>query len=494
VDDALLERLRDRGVWVRRGDVLLAGSASDGAVILEEIHRLGLDCQLVFNRSELMILPAGVTKGSGLFDALGDLGVSRHSAVGVGDAENDHALIDVCEVGVAVSDAVPSLKASADRVLTCPNGAGIVELLRMIDGPDPAPMHSRRWRVHLGTALDGSPVSIPSSQVNVLVCGESGEGKSFLAGLMAEGLIAQGYTVLIVDPEGDHAALDRLRGVVVVDGRDGLPSPDRIIHLLNTRFTSVVLDMSMVPECQRHDYLRDLAVEVERSRAEHGLPHWVIADEAHISTAGLQEVAGFGTPTPAGRWGYCLISYRPDLIEPEPLALIDAVIALGPTAAASPFTTGLLAEVSRRDEAGVADLLRQVPRGGGLLVTHPRLGPPSVFSVGSRFTEHRRHLRKYAQVQLPDERAFHMRDGEDHVVGVAGDFTDLVHLLQACPDSALEHHADHCDLSRWIGDVFADRSLAAAVAAIERHLADGSLDCTHARQQVMDSVRRAYHV
>jgi len=38
------------------------------------IRRLGLDHQLVRNRGELMVLPAGVTKATGLLEALADLG------------------------------------------------------------------------------------------------------------------------------------------------------------------------------------------------------------------------------------------------------------------------------------------------------------------------------------------------------------------------------------------------------------------------------------
>ena len=82
--------------------------------------RLGLDCQLVRNRSVLMILPAGVTKGTGLLEALAVVGLSRHNAIGLGDAENDHSLLDVCEVGVAVANAVDAIRAHADIVLTLP--------------------------------------------------------------------------------------------------------------------------------------------------------------------------------------------------------------------------------------------------------------------------------------------------------------------------------------------------------------------------------------
>ena len=50
-----------------------------------------------------MILPAWVTKGAGMTEALADMGLSRHNAIGVGDAENDHSLLDACEVGAAVA-------------------------------------------------------------------------------------------------------------------------------------------------------------------------------------------------------------------------------------------------------------------------------------------------------------------------------------------------------------------------------------------------------
>ena len=94
------------------------------------IRELGLDCQLVRNRGELMILPAGVTKGNGLSEALDAMGLSRHNAIGVGDAENDHSLLDACEVGVAVANAVDALRAHADVVLSSPDGQGVAELLR----------------------------------------------------------------------------------------------------------------------------------------------------------------------------------------------------------------------------------------------------------------------------------------------------------------------------------------------------------------------------
>ena len=57
----------------------------------------------------------------------------------------------------------------------------------------------RRW-VQIGTFDDGQPVLVPGSQGRVLIAGDSGAGKSYLAGPLAERWIDAGYAVLILDP------------------------------------------------------------------------------------------------------------------------------------------------------------------------------------------------------------------------------------------------------------------------------------------------------
>ena len=184
-----------RGVPFRRGQVLLATHAAHEGEVTEELRRLGLECQLMRNRGELMVLPPGISKGFGVYQALGELGISHHSAVAIGDAENDHSLLRGCELGVAVANAVESLKRHADLVLEKPGSAGVAEFLRGPELSGEAPMAPRRWQIELGTYTDGSPVRIPASQINVLVTGRSNSGKSFLAGMVAEQLIGLGYSV-----------------------------------------------------------------------------------------------------------------------------------------------------------------------------------------------------------------------------------------------------------------------------------------------------------
>ncbi len=108
-------------------------------VCLQAIHDLGLELQLVFNKNAVMILPSGVNKASGVRAALGRLEIPPHEVAGIGDAENDHALLELCGVTAAVENAVPALKARAGYVTRGARGAGVEEFVaQLLVSPGPA--------------------------------------------------------------------------------------------------------------------------------------------------------------------------------------------------------------------------------------------------------------------------------------------------------------------------------------------------------------------
>ena len=237
--------LTDRGIAHRCGRVLVACGALDEPAVLEVIRTSGLECRLVRNRAELMVLPAGVTKGSGLLEALAELGLSHHNTVGVGDAENDHSMLEECEIGVAVSNAVDAIRTHADVILDRPDGQGVADLLRGPVLAGRAHVHPRRWQITLGTDELGRAVTLPASQLNVAVCGGTGDGKSYLAGLICEQLVELDYSLVVFDPEGDHVGLGELRGVIVTGGHDRrLADPAEVVRLLRHRYATVVVDLS----------------------------------------------------------------------------------------------------------------------------------------------------------------------------------------------------------------------------------------------------------
>jgi hydroxymethylpyrimidine pyrophosphatase-like HAD family hydrolase len=113
----LVEALRARGVSpLSTGDVIVSTWQPNEAIVLDVIRELGLEHQVIFNKGAVMVLPPGVNKASGLAAALDDLRLSPHNVVGIGDAENDQALLRMCGCAAAVANALPSIKEHADIV------------------------------------------------------------------------------------------------------------------------------------------------------------------------------------------------------------------------------------------------------------------------------------------------------------------------------------------------------------------------------------------
>lgn len=128
-----LDEMRRRDVTpCSLGRVIFATWRPQETVVLEVIQQLGLDCQIIFNKRAVMVLPSGVNKATGLDSALRALEVSPQRVVGVGDAENDHAFLDACGVAAAVENALPSLKSRCDVVTRGDHGRGVVELIERL--------------------------------------------------------------------------------------------------------------------------------------------------------------------------------------------------------------------------------------------------------------------------------------------------------------------------------------------------------------------------
>src|SRR5690606_9963417 len=121
----------------------------------ELIKELGLELEIIFNKGSVMILPSGVNKATGLEAALEELGMSAHNVIGVGDAENDHAFLRCAGYGVAVANALESLKETADRVTRNARSAGVIELIDDILAQDGALLDSERQRIPIGSDASG---------------------------------------------------------------------------------------------------------------------------------------------------------------------------------------------------------------------------------------------------------------------------------------------------------------------------------------------------
>src|SRR6185503_13019706 len=136
------------------------------------------------------------------------LGLSPHNVVGIGDAENDHAFLGLCECSVAVANALDTLKERVDWVTAEGHGDGATELVQALIATDLEHLENRlHHKLLLGKRDDGSEVTIRPYGQNLLVAGSSGAGKSTLAMGFLERLEELGYQFLIIDPEGDYSQL-----------------------------------------------------------------------------------------------------------------------------------------------------------------------------------------------------------------------------------------------------------------------------------------------
>jgi hypothetical protein len=126
----LIDTLRQRGVEpLHTGQGNLGTLKPHEQTVRDALRELGLDWHVILNKNDVIIMPPGINKAVGLRAALDLLGVDPARTVGVGDAENDQHLFEVCAYNVAVANALPDLKARADYVTQAASGAGVVELI-----------------------------------------------------------------------------------------------------------------------------------------------------------------------------------------------------------------------------------------------------------------------------------------------------------------------------------------------------------------------------
>jgi hydroxymethylpyrimidine pyrophosphatase-like HAD family hydrolase len=447
VDDGLVQELTRLGTGVRRGHVIAALSGSHRALVAAAIERCGLDCQIVTNRSELMILPRDVSKASGLEYAVEALGGSLHTTLAIGDAENDIAMVLSCEIGAAVGGSVDALLRDADVVAGASNGEGVAEILRGPIFTEGRRVHGARWHITVGTDPSGHQFALPSSQVNILVSGPSGSGKSYVAGLLAEKLVQLGYDMLVFDPEGDYATLAELPGVITV-GQHAIPEPDDLIAFLRRR-GSLVVDLSAHSTERRQQFMRQFASPLAEFRDKTGRPDWVLIDEAQVPYGQHSPLAAFYQPS---LYSHLFVSYQVAQLDRQVLDSIDITI--------TPTGDGSTASVSRKGPASASTVVK---------LAHRQLG-------------HLRHEHKYASWGVPAERGFWFRDGPGPANGaVAHNLEELKRILPTCSDDALRHHANGHDFSRWVDHVFADHDLAAEMATVESKI-QLAVDSTQLRQ------------
>jgi hypothetical protein len=479
---AFIQALHTRGVTpLFVGRVIVATREPHENTVLEVIRDCGLELQVIFNKGAVMVLPTGINKATGLNAALWEMGLSPHNVAGVGDAENDHAFLSLCECSVAVAGALPILQERADTVTRADNGAGVTEIIDALVASDLEVYEHRLTRHHilLGTRRNGSEVRVRPYGVNLLLAGTSGSGKSTLATGFLERLAEAGYQFCIVDPEGDY---ENFEAAVVLGDDKRAPSIAEVLQLLEYPDQNAVVNLLGLALEDRPAFFAALLARLQALRVQTGRPHWLVVDEAHHLLP--------ATWNPARQvltqelTGMLLITVHPDQVAPAVLSCMHEVLVTGE----SPVTT-LQAFSVALGQSPPAMAPVSLQQGEALLwMKQPEAGVEQ-FYIAPSHTTRVRHRRKYALGELGADKSFYFHGPAGQLNLRAQNLMLFMQIAEGIDDATWLYHLQRGDYSRWFGDAIKDEDLAAAAAAIE---AQAELTPAESRQRIKEAIEQRY--
>ena len=480
---SFVDALVERGVGpISVGRVIVATWEPHENTVLKTIRDCGLELQVIFNKGAVMVLPAGINKATGLRAALAELNLSPHNAVAVGDAENDHAFFNICECAVAVANALPAVKEKADIVTFANHGAGVVQLIDEMLADDLASREVgslARHDIALGKSAQGKRIALSPFRVSTLVVGNSGGGKSTVVAGLVERLREANYNFCIVDPEGDY---DSVESAVVLGGPEHAPTVDECLQLLGKPDQNAVINLLGVKPNDRPWFFLSLFARIRELRARTGRPHWLIVDEAHHAMPANWRPTDQTLPERLD--GVLAVSVSPKLVAPSVLRALDTIVVLGdrPREMLREFTdANRIAPVEGAPEA--------LEAGTALLWNKAAGGEPTLVRLEPSRTERRRHLRKYAEGELPEERSFYFRGPEGKLNLRAHNLILFMDLADGVDDETWLFHLRRGEISQWLRRGIKDEPLATQAAAIERNQ---QLDAGASRRKLRELIEATY--
>ena len=473
IPPTFLAELSRRRITFRVGRCLVDAAASDANAILQVIQSLELPLVLAFNHSRVMVLPQGVSKATGLRAALDTIRRSVRNTLAIGDAENDHELLRVAEVGGAVEWGCRSLQVSADVVVRGSGPSAVADYLYALASTSrlPTPPQARR-RLVLGHTEDGKEFSLAVKGRNVLVTGDARSGKSWVAGLLCEQLILHGYCVCVIDPEGDYRSLEGLPGVSVLGGEDPPPTPRDLLRALRYPDRSIVIDLSHLPQDAKVEYIETVLPLLNVLRRRTGLPHRIVIDEAHYFLHGPDANRLLDLEL----HGYTIVTYCASRLPQDVLANSEVILV---TCESSPAEVDALCRCCARCQHVDASRWRvqlghlAIGQAVALPITEEAGGEVKLLTLGRRLTPHVRHREKYVDVPVSEQRSFVFTSTDGMPARRATTLRAFVIAAEAMPPQALAGYLRRGDFSRWIDDVFGDHPLAAELREHEQEFRTG---------------------
>jgi hypothetical protein len=307
----------------------------------------------------------------------------------------------------------------------------------------------------------------------VLIAGSSGLGKSTLATALIEKLVAQGFQLCIIDPEADY---DELKPAIVLgDARHEPVAHEALSVLEKPDSPPLVVNMLGLKVDERPAFFRALMAQVDELHGQTARPHWLVVDEAHHMLP-----AAKGTDVPLCPATPIFVTVHPDQMAPAALASVDTVLAVGPKAR----------EVVSSFCAAVGVKPPRVPPGGSekaVLYWNRTAGAPRWVEADRPAQDLKRHIRKYAEGQLGEDKSFYFRGPRGALNLRAQNLMVFLQMADGVDDATWLHHLHRGDYVRWFREAIKDDDLADEAAAIQ----DGA-DPAATRAAMREIIERRY--
>ncbi len=311
---------------------------------------------------------------------------------------------------------------------------------------------------------------------SLLLTGTSGGGKSTLTTGLLERLSEHDFQFVVMDPEGDYEGLG---DAVAIGSASDAPRADEVLEILRKTASSVAVNLLGVKLEDRPGYLAGLLPELLAHRERTGRPHFVVVDEAHHMLPASWDPGA--TALPSGLRGFMFVTVRPEALSPRTLDCVDRALAVGDEARAA---LALFARAHGLAEPGGAEAVER-----GEMLTISRTDPvPRHFKIIPGISERRRHVRKYAEGKLGDDKAFLFRGAEGKLRLRATNLVMFLEMADGVDDATWAWHRDRGDFSAWVEGCIKDAELAAELRGIEADRTPPE----SARQMVRAAVERRY--
>ena len=254
------------------------------------------------------------------------------------------------------------------------------------------------------------------------------------------------------------------------------------MQLLAKPNQNVVINLVGLEFSDRPAFFMTFFARIRDLRAKTGHPHWLIVDEVHHVLPADWKPAELNLPQELD--GVLMISVSPSAVSATAVGLVETVIVIGEKPAE------MLREFAETNGKPVPQSpLDKIPKGEAVIWHKASAEPPQHFVIEPCKTERRRHVRKYAEGALPEDRSFYFR-GPDKKLNLRAQnlivFTDLADGVDA--DTWL-YHWRRGEVSGWLRRCVKDEELTDQVQALEKQVPD---DADASRKAVRELIERKY--